>query len=157
MVSTVTPVGRVATETLPALSVDLAVNDVRPSDNGADTTKVQLPFAATVAKPALTPLAKISTVLPASVAPVRVGVVSCVMRSVALMPVSSATVVMLVPVGAVVSTRRTNPADNAEVLLAPSVAVAVRVCAPSDRIPVLAKVHAPEPSATADPKKAVPS
>ena len=83
------------------------------------------------------------TVLPGSAVPVRVSVVSLVILSVALAPLSCETDTRVGAAGGNVSTVMTSGVEGWLMLPAPSVAVVVKLCAPSDSVPVVFRVQLP--------------
>ena len=90
------------------------------------------------------------TVLPASAVPFTVRVLSLVIRSVVLRPVSSLTMSSVGVAGGAVSTVMV-ALPALLVLPATSVAVKVKACAPSASVPVLARVQPPWASAVTVP------
>ena len=91
-------------EVLPATSVAVKVNTCAPSDSVPVLGKVQLPLPSAVTVPISVPLSKMFTVLPASAVPVRSIVLSLVILSELLGPVSSEIPVRFGAPGAAVST-----------------------------------------------------
>ena len=141
-----------ADDTLPALSVAVAVMLCEPSAN-AEAVMLQLPLPSAVTLPTVpaTELASV-TVLPASAVPVKVGVVSLVILSVSDSPVSDPAARSGADgaAGLPVSIEIARPADAAETLPAASVAVIVIVCAPSLSVEAV-MLQLPLPSAVALP------
>jgi len=123
-----------ATLVLPAASVALAVMLCVPSLRALTVMPGEL-YAAAVPLPTCVAPSKRVTVLPASAAPVKAGVVVLVMLSVLDEPVSVAAVMSgaVGAAGAVVSIVAERPVDAALTFPATSVALAVMVCDPEER------------------------
>ena len=139
---------------LSAASVAVAVNRWAPSVN-SPVSKLQLPLPSAIAVPSTFGPSNTVTVTPASAVPVNVSVVSEVMPSAAL-PVSSEIPTMIGAEGPEVSISTVKASEASPVFPAMSVAIAVKSCKPSSRLPVV-KLHAPAPSATAVPSWVAPS
>ena len=153
-VSTVTPSAPLSTPLLPAASVACAVKLCAPSPNAA-VVKLHVPAPVAVTVPSDTPPSKTSIAAPASAVPLRVSVLPAVMPSPPT-PVSEAKPVMTGAAGAAVSTVTTRAGEAALTLPAASVAVALKLCAPSARAAV-AKLQAPAPFAVTVPSDVAPS
>lgn len=143
-----------AEETLPAVSVAVAVRLWLPTVKALPGVKLQLPEPSAVTVPKVPSTLEITvTVALASEVPVRVGVVSLVMLSVFELPLSLAALKSGVvgADGALVSTVTANTEDADEALPATSVAVAVTLWLPAAMVEAV-MLQLPEPSEVVEPK-----
>jgi hypothetical protein len=158
-VSTVMLVGAEAGLTFPAVSVAVAVRICPPSASELEGVKLQLPDPSAVVVPREVVPSNTSTTLLAVATPVKVGVLSLVILSMLDAPVSVAAVMSGAegaPDGLVLIVML-RAAEAGLTFPAPSLALAVMVCPPSDRGLEGVKLQFPDPSAVTVPKAVDPS
>ena len=145
---------------LPALSVDLTLIECLPSAKSLEGVKLQLPSSPAVAVPRDVSPSNTSTLLPASAVPLRVGVLSFVILSLLLTPLSLSSIKSIVGFsGAVVSIVTVRDSELSLLFPARSVALAVSVCSPSLRAlsSETVKLQLPSLLAVAVPRNLSPS
>ncbi len=131
----------------PAPSAATALRFLTPSAPNGLVVTLQVPLAATLAEPTATPSAYTVTTVPTVPVPLSVGVLSSVLASLAMLPVTlpllSLTPVMAGAAGAVPSSVKVEAGVVALTLPAESTACAVRLCGPVSRGNVGSKRQVP--------------